>query len=250
MSNEVAAIIGQLDQLSPEQKQAVLAHLRQSCAIHPLERDWHAPAEMILEAISQSGDLTQRGVKGVIADRAFHNLVIPRLAQNGWLSRPIFTDEMYDADLERDGQRVTVQVKMQRREAKAPKVRFAAGVPHWVVEVQKTRSGLAEDGSATRPYAFGSFDILAVNLYASCDDWSCFTYAVADWLIPRDDQHLIAIMQPVAQKPNEYWTTDFEECVKRLRSGEKRTLPPFDRARRGGRLSAAPNSDATLPLIV
>lgn len=233
-------IFNLIDELDAAQKQEVFDHLKITCINHPLEREWNAPAEVILDAIAQSGDLTQRGVKGVIADRAFHRIVVPELQHAGWTSNPIVGDLAYDADLSRSGSRVTVQVKMQRRERGQPKERFASGEPHWVVEVQKTRSGQDADGASTRPYAFGNFDILAVNLYASSGDWSHFVYTVANWLLPRTDSaNLIAVMQPVAQSPSDRWTRNFDEVVEWLQSGEERRLPAFDNGR-GRAKSGAP----------
>jgi hypothetical protein len=244
LSGIIQDILERLDALDPEQRQTVFDHLKGSCISHPLEREWNASAEVILDAIAQSTDLTQRGVRGVIADRAFHRIVVPELERNGWRNRPILGDLPYDADLSRDGLRVTVQVKMQRKERGEPKVRLAGGRPHWVVEVQKTRSGQDADGESTRPYAFGNFDILAVNLHASSGDWSHFVYTVAGWLVPRPQNGgLIAIMQPVAQVPSDLWTRSFDEAVEWLRSGVQRRLPDFD----SGRGRAAPASQpATL----
>lgn len=120
---------------------------------------------------------------------------------------------------------MTVQVKMQRRERGVPKVRTINSVVHWVVEVQRTRSGQNADGSATRPYGFGSFDILAVNLYASSHDWSKYIYTVGRWLIPkRGNQKLIETMQPVSQLPNHDWTDSFDQCVEWLNGGEQKTI--------------------------
>ena len=226
-------ILRLVDELDAGQKQEVFDHLKASCINHPLEREWNAPAELILDAIAQSTDLTQRGVKGVIADRAFHRMIVPELKRAGWTSEPIIGDLAYDADLTRDGVRVTVQVKMQRRVRGEPFQRSAGGTPHWVVEVQKTRSGQDAEGASTRPYAFGNFDILAVNLYASTCDWSHFVYTVASWLVPRADQpNLIAVLQPVSQGPSVCWTRDFEEVVEWFRSGQKRQMPTFDSSRR------------------
>jgi hypothetical protein len=220
-----------VEQLNSAERQELFSRLKNDCICHPLERQWSASAELILDAIAQSSDLTQRGVRGVIADRAFHRMIVPGLERTGWRSEPIAGDLAYDADLRRGDDIVTVQVKMQRRERQEPYVRSAAGTAHWVVEVQKTRSGQS-NGEATRPYAFGNFDILAVNLYASTSDWSHFVYTVANWLIPRrDNAALIAILQPVAQEPNDLWTRDFDEAVAWLRSGEQRRLPAFDGAR-------------------
>jgi hypothetical protein len=226
---EILQLVGGLD---PSQRQAVFDHLKGSCISHPLEREWNAPAELILDAIAQSSDLTQRGVKGVIADRAFHRMVVPVLARAGWTSNQIVGDLAYDADLTKADVRVTVQVKMQRRVRGEPFERQAGGVPHWVVEVQKTRSGQDADGASTRPYSFGNFDILAVNLYASTGDWSHFVFTVADWLIPRpDNENLIAVLQPVSQAPSDRWTRHFDEAVEWLASGELRRLPSFTSGR-------------------
>lgn len=193
--------------------------------IHSLEADWHAPAEMILDAIAQSGDLTQRGVKGVIADRAFHKLVVPTLERSGWANIPLVGDHPYDAQLKKADLTVTVQVKMQRRERGSPKIRIVGGVPHWIVEVQRTRSGTNPDGTSTRPYSFGSFDILAVNLYASSQDWSHYIYTVGNWLVPKRGQpHLIETMQPLPQAPNDDWTNDFDQCVEWLNNKVKKTI--------------------------
>jgi hypothetical protein len=228
----VGNILKLINELSPKQKQEVFDYLRTSCINHPLEREWNASAEVILDAIAQSGDLTQRGVKGVIADRAFHRIVVPELERAGWITHPIVGDLPYDAEVSRNGSRVTVQVKMQRRERGQPKERLVDGQPHWVVEVQKTRSGQDADGASTRPYAFGNFDVLAVNLYASSGDWSHFVYTVANWLLPRtDDANLIAVMQPVSQAPSDRWTRNFDEAVEWLRSGELRRLVAFDSSR-------------------
>ncbi|MFY0634493.1 MAG: hypothetical protein JXQ91_11810 [Vannielia sp.] len=233
MTEKIRNILRDLERLDASEKQEVFDRLKGTCISHPLEREWGTSAEVILDAIAQSTDLTQRGVKGVIADRAFHRLVVPQLEQSRWVSDPIEGDMPFDADLTRDGARTTVQVKMQRRTRGEPLERLASGEAHWVVEVQRTRSGQSSDGTSTRPYAFGSFDILAVNLYASSGDWSHFVYTVANWLLPRPKEpDLIAVMQPVSQKPSEFWTRDFDEAVAWLRSGDMRRLPEFERARR------------------
>jgi hypothetical protein len=211
--------------LSNEDKRELFGALRAEMPIHPLEAGWHTSAEIILDAIAQSGDLTQRGVRGVIADRSFHRLVVPQLESVGWASTPILGDQAYDAHLTRGNLNVTVQVKMQRREKGVPKMRVIRGTPHWIVEVQRTRSGTNADGTSTRPYSFGSFDILAVNLYASSQNWSSYRYTVGRWLVPkRGHPHLIETMQPVSQMPNGDWTDNFEECADWLASGTAKTI--------------------------
>jgi hypothetical protein len=115
-----------------------------------------------------------------------------------------------------------VQVKLQRREKQTPKIasrllRQSAvsfrGDALYVVEVQKTRTGESK-GRKTRPYSFGDFDILAVNMHPSAGDWKCFLYTVANWLLARpEDPSLVQIMQPVPSQPDDYWTDDFQRCL-------------------------------------
>ena len=134
--------------------------------------------------------------------------------------------------LEKDVTRVRIQVKLQRREAGVPKpystraralLNCPLGTMH-VVEVQKTRSG-ERAGKKTRPYDFGDFDILGVNLHPSTGDWSRFLYTVARWLLPRKEQrHLIEIFQPVPQNPDDYWTDEPERCLDWFLAGTRRRL--------------------------
>lgn len=96
----------------------------------------------------------------------------------------------------------------------------------YIVETQKTRGGKKKKtGTATRPYRFGEFDLLAVAMYPSTSQWDTFMYTVADWLIPDPlDQTLIFKYQPVASTANEDWTDSFQTGVKWLRSGAKKTI--------------------------
>ena len=70
----------------------------------------------------------------------------------------------------------------------------------YVVEVQKTRGGIdLQTNEDTRPYRFGEFDILAVNMHPSTKDWHNFLFALSNWLIPRSpNAALIEIFQPVS----------------------------------------------------
>jgi hypothetical protein len=118
-----------------------------------------------------------------------------------------------------------VQVKMQRLEKQMPKLWKKGSelplTPVYVVETQKTRSGVDSKGENTRPYRFGEFDILAVAMHPSSADWNHFLYTVADWLIPRpQDKKLISVYQPVPGVPNDDWSADFATAIEWL--GQKR----------------------------
>ncbi len=94
----------------------------------------------------------------------------------------------------------------------------------YVVEVQKTRSG-NKNGEETRPYRFGDFDILAVNMQPSTGDWNRFVFTVGSWLLPsKKGANQIEIFQPVPEHPDDFWTDDLATCIKWFRSGLQKRL--------------------------
>lgn len=227
-SKEVIQLLGQL---SEAERGEVFSHLRQMIPIHAMEKTLMAPAETILEAIARSSDLTVRGIEGIIAESSFSVEIVPSLA--GWKSVKFYGDVPYD-ELLTDGTEppVKVQVKMQRRKNRQPLMANEVWksrkwpADHFVVETQKTRSGKDDSGADTRPYKYGSFDILAVSLGASKGRWSAFLYTLERWLLPSDDSLKIATYQPVPPGPNDTWTDDFLTCVGWLRSEKKASVQP------------------------
>lgn len=198
---------------TPEQKQRIFEEVRDSILVHELERLWRLRAEVILEAISRANDLTQRGVRGVIAETVFVLDVLP--TATGWRSDPPVGDLSYDACLQKDGRRVRIQVKTQRRKAGAPMRQRGS----YVVEVQRTRTG-QKDGVSTRPYRFGEFDLLAVCMWASTGDWHSFLYVPAARLIPDTrDKNIIKTFQPVPEHTSadgDDWTKDLKVALERV----------------------------------
>lgn len=221
MSKRIDEICELIDRSSEDERRLILNYLRQRVTLHPLEQQWGTTAEAILTAIARSSDLTQRGIRGILAEATFEASVVPQIATAGWKTATIVGDQAYDFLLEKAGSQVRIQVKLQRREAGSPKQyatrsRAALSCPSgkmYVVEVQKTRSGM-KNGEKTRPYHFGDFDILAVNMHASSGAWDRFMYTVGTWLIPRStDASLIEIFQPVPELPDEYWTDNLLTCL-------------------------------------
>lgn len=202
---------------------------------HNLEIAWGVAADVILGAIERSPDITQRGVRGIVAEAVFEGAILPHL--RGWQSLPTPNEASYDfaiQDSARPTTPVRIQVKLQRSEKGAPKTTTARKLKRlmhapdllYVVEVQKTRTGKRK-GEDTRPYRFGDFDILAVCMHPSTGDWLDFRYIPASWLLPRlkgESGHLIEIMQPVAPAPDQYWTNSLAECLSRLASAERKLL--------------------------
>lgn len=243
MSQKIDELKKLVDSLNERDQRALYAYVRNRIAPHPLETKWGLTADVILGAINRAPDITQRGIRGVIAEAVFENEILPFLSS--WESKKLESELPYDFKLKERGSdtTVTIQVKLQRSERGAPK-RGAGLLPKdsFIVEVQKTRSGVKQAKSTpdsgtiiqeveiqTRPYSFGDFDILAVNMHPSTQDWSRFMYTVGTWLIPRaSDEKLIDIMQPVSETRNQFWTDNLQECIAWFRSGEKRLI--FDLA--------------------
>lgn len=217
--DEVMAL---LEQCSQEERREIFNHLRKEFQIHPLETDLNTQAEVILEAMARSSDLTMRGIRGIIAEAAFLVDVLQRL--EGWKIGELAGDAPYDFLIEDAAGSVSIQVKMQRRERGIPLVR----ADKFVVETQRTRTGRNAAGAATRPYRFGEFDILAVSLHPSTNNWTDFVYTVGTWLRPRSgDANLLEVFQPIPREPNEDWTDSLETSVEWLRSGTRRTIASF-----------------------
>ncbi len=205
----------------------MLKKIRERYPIHSFEERIGASAEVILEALDRSGPLTIRGLKGVLAESAFEVNVLSRL--EGWQALPTPKDPPYDFLIQDEGEPIKIQVKLQRSKAGEPMVTsdnskiFSPAM--YLVETQRTRGGKSRDGEETRPYRFREFDILAVSMQASTQDWKHFLYTFEDWLIPRpEDNRLLMKFQPVPRAPNDDWTDDFLTCVSWLRSGIKKTI--------------------------
>lgn len=243
MNESLEAIKRLIDACTDEDRKKMAVHLKAFLPHHPLEDDWGVDAQTILSAIRRSSDLTKRGVRGIIAEAVFESEVLPAIARAGW--QPFLIpvgDWPFDAVVERDGAQVRIQIKLQRLEAGEPK-RFHPkyySEELYVVEVQKTRTGkkirkkvasgdVIEVADAepedTRPYRFGDFDILAVNMHPATRDWTNFRYTVSNWLLPRIEQpSLIEIFQPVPLATSDCWTDDLETCLDWFLKGEKRQI--------------------------
>ena len=228
MSDREREIFELLRQCTRAQRRHIFDTLRGEFQIHPLEAEMGLSAEMVLESIARAHPLTRRMIRGVFAEAAFEVEVVQKL--DGWAEHPADGDPPYDFILADATGSVTVQVKLQRSKAHRPMrseeaprwTRFEPG--RFVVETQKTRRG-SRGGERTRPYRFGEFDVLAVAMQPSTDDWGTFMFTVARWLIPDpEDDTLVMKYQPVSATPNVDWTDRFEECVAWLRSGASKQI--------------------------
>lgn len=221
-----------IEAASEEERRIILAYLRERVPLHALETEWSTTAEEILTAIARSSDLTLRGIRGILAEAIFEKRLLPKIDAEGWSAVKIVGDQSYDFLIGRGQAQVKIQVKLQRKEKGEPKEyaarsRAALNCPPgkiYVVEVQKTRSG-QKGGEKTRPYRFGDFDILAVNLHPVTGNWERFAFTVGNWLLPRaKEPNLMEILQPVPITPDEYWTDDLSQCIEWFLSGTTKRL--------------------------
>lgn len=214
-------ILQLLEDCNEDELREILQRIRQIVPIHPIEKKLNTQAEVILEAIDRASDLTLRGIRGIIAEASFLVNVIDRL--EGWKNIPLTGDYSYDFLIEDSIGQVKIQVKMQRREKGVPKLTRTG---KYVVETQRTRGGKdATTGEVTRPYRFGEFDILAVSMHPSTNDWSKFMYTVGNWLLPRRGVPTqLEVLQPVSLAPDDDWTDNLVTSIEWFRSELKKTI--------------------------
>ncbi len=207
--------------LSIEEQRAVFSPFLKNHLVHELESQWNISADFVLEAIARSQDITKRGVRGIIAELCFKNFVLQPLVEMGWENQVLVGDLPYDALLVKHTKYVKIQVKNQRLSKGKPLKaqeqsarKFSGFQDWWIAECQKTRTGTSVDGLATRPYRFDEFDVLAVCLHPSTNDWKRFMFTPSKNLFKRkDDANLIEIMQPVPPVTQGHWTDSLEECI-------------------------------------
>jgi hypothetical protein len=218
-----------LDACTPAQRNEIIKLLRTEYRLHRIEQEWNTSAEIVLEAIARSGPLTQRMFKGILAEAAFKVEVLDKL--DGWQEVTPPGTHAFDFAIQSGHERVTIQTKLQRKEAGKP---FMYRIPgkrgqasaFYVVETQKSRKGVDRtSGESTRPYRFGEFDILAVSMEPATSDWSQFRFTIGSWLIPRpNDPGLIAVYQPVSIEPNADWTDSLLTAIGWWRRKQNRTI--------------------------
>jgi hypothetical protein len=218
-----------LNGCTPAQRDDIVKLLRTEFRIHRIEREWNSSAEIILEALTRSSDLTRRMFKGILAEAAFKVEIIDKL--EGWQDVTPPGNHAFDFVVQKGAVKATIQAKLQRKEKQQP-LRYrrpgkrGSSSEFYVVETQKTRAGNdAATGEATRPYRFGEFDILAVSMEPTTGDWSQFRYTVGNWLIPRPKSPtLIAVLQPVSLEANDDWTDSLVTAISWFTSGHRKTI--------------------------
>ncbi len=121
MDGNVEAAKKLINALTEGEQRVVYAYLRTKFAPHALEAKWGITADVILGAINRAPDITQRGIRGIIAEAVFEAEILPSL--EGWESIKIEGEQPYDFKLREHASKtsLTIQVKLQRSERGAPK---------------------------------------------------------------------------------------------------------------------------------
>lgn len=114
-------VIKLLQACTEQERLEIFQYLRKTIPIHAIEAKLNTQAEVILEAIDRASDLTLRGIRGIIAEAAFLVEVLAKL--KGWNDVTPPGDAPYDLLIEDKIGRVSIQVKMQRKERGQPKIR-------------------------------------------------------------------------------------------------------------------------------
>jgi hypothetical protein len=233
MPDDVDALIKRIARLGRTEKQRIFDEIKDEVVVHALEERFGISVQVICEAIIRAGDLTQRGIRGVIAETVFSLQVVPKIS--GWQDATPVGDHPYDVLLTNGKSRVRIQVKMQRRERGEPlrRAKTKRGPKaFYIVEVQRTRTG-SRGGELTRPYRFSEFDLLAVCMQPSTGNWRDFLYIWAKSLQSKKDrmgapilsngEPIIETLQFVPPYPGTSEPDWFDDIDPALRNA-----PPYD----------------------
>lgn len=205
-------LIASISTWPAEQRRELMMGIRAEVALHPLEEKLGVKAETILEAIARAPDLTLRGIKGIIAEAVFSTEVLPAVLPASWkdVTPPPDKDRPFDALVSKGSVSVRIQVKNQRVQKGAPKMRKG----EYVVETQKTRKGTDSQGKSTRPYYRHEFDLLAVCLWPSSGSWRKFVYCRMDNLTVRpQDAEKLQVYQFIPADGGGNWTFDLAQAL-------------------------------------
>ena len=101
-----------IESLSSQELRTLAVYLRSKVPKHALEHKWGITSELILDAIARAQDITQRGVRGVIAEAVFAADILPNIKH--WKEIEIKGDHPFDFKIQRepDNREIRIQVKL------------------------------------------------------------------------------------------------------------------------------------------
>jgi hypothetical protein len=170
---------------------------------HPLEEKLNAPAEDIMDAVL-NGFRAIVDVKGKLAELYMYRS-LENLRRAGVVEAVKWHDQDGQADFEIVYRGHTYRLECKNiRSPKRP-------TDLTRVEMQKTRN--ARDGTNTRGYRFGDFDLIGVCLFNRTGRWN-FLYTTCQEMEPREnDRSCLKVMQAVPESPDARWTEDLKDAL-------------------------------------
>ena len=168
---------------------------------HELEEIFNAPADDIMLAILK-GFRAQVDVKGKLAE-LYLSKYLDFLKEN----KEIEDYEWHDKDGLPDFIILYKGIKyiIECKNLRSGEDGIFKKNPSYKVEVQKTRN--SKDGTNTRSYPVGYFDILAVCMFNQTRKWD-FAFISSHNLEKTEDGRFLKIFQPVPFKPISPWEID------------------------------------------
>lgn len=198
-----------LKRCNKTQLEILTKHLNIEKFTHPLESLINVKAEILLDSLLRSSYITLNGIRGIIAESIFNDLIIKNSKR--WKDVPAGGQDPYDFILEDDIGQVRIQVKLQRKLDSIPWIRKDGCA---VVETYRTRSGKNKEGENSRPYRYGEFDLLAVCMEPSYGKWESFLYTPQKCLEPhKDDIRFLNNLQSVPLQPKNNWFDNLDEAI-------------------------------------
>jgi XRE family transcriptional regulator, regulator of sulfur utilization len=168
---------------------------------HTLEDKFNSPCEDIMEAILH-GFRAQVDVKGKLAE-LYMAKYLRGLKDEGLIEDFQWNDadNVPDFIIKYKGNKYVVECKNLRSGDEGIYKKESA----YKVEVQRTRN--SKDGSNTRSYRVGHFDILGVSMFNQTGKWNFF-FIASKYLQKADDPQFLKIFQPVPFNPMRPWERD------------------------------------------
>lgn len=171
-----------------------------------LLEEWAVTSLDIVEAISH-GFRAQVDVKGKLAELMLHREILDLESRGGvtdleWLDEDGKPDFTFSANK----RRFVIECKNVRsvlgKNADTSPIR---------VELQKTRN--SKDGSPTRGYLVGQFDVLSACLFNRTGTWTFMHIASRRLERRSDDARYLKVMQIVPTTPTESWKRTMAEAM-------------------------------------
>lgn len=177
---------------------------------HPLEEKLGASSGDILTAI-EKGFHAQVDVKGKLAE-LFMSRQLEALRVGARIGGFVWQDKDGETDF-----LVDYRSKRLRLECKNIRNEVFKHPPSYKVELQRTRNSM--DGTPTRGYKVGDFDVIGVSLFNQTGRWD-YAYVATKHLERRPNMRdFLVIMQRVPMEIREPWTADplraFDDAIGR-----------------------------------